>query len=244
MSTIAITPQLKVSMLKHLVAGKDLDFVATVTRVPRDTVLDIVSAHGYPDVDKMDWAVDILMKTVGKIPTSPVLSHRGAAVLDEIDVPVTPVMRSGVQRSGFAVIAPTTGQPAPTPTDNLLRGAELSPFIRTQNIGKKILALLVELEHRIADEQEARDAKVKADREAAAVATRIAQLEAEIAKLKRKTPKVAKTTGVSKATKPVLTGEFSCSMDSCDRRFDTSQGVALHQRRAHEGWNPRTVTAA
>ena len=242
MTTIAITPQLKVSMLKHLVAGKDLDFVATVTRVPRDTVLDIVSDHGYPNPDRMSWAVDVLVKNGDKLPER-APRHERAVVLDDIDVPVT--ARAPQQRpSGFAVIAPTTGQPAPTPTDNLLRGAELSPFIRTQNLGKKILALLVELEHRIADEKEARDAKVKADKDAAAVAARIAVLEAEIAKLKRKPAKAAKTTGVSKATKPVLTGEFSCALDTCDRVFDTSQGVALHQRRAHEGWNPRTVNAA
>jgi hypothetical protein len=245
MSTIAITPQLKVSMLKHLVAGKDLDFVAQVTRVPRDTVLDIVSAHGYPDVDKMSWAVDILIKTVGKIPESHL---RTGTPLD----PPAPAARvnnhaTGVNGSaGFAVIAPATGQPTthPTHTGELLSRAAQSPFMRTQNLGAKISALLTDLTARLDDEEEARNAKVKADREAAAVATRIAQLQAEIDKLKRKTPKVAKTTGVSKATKPVLTGEFSCTMDSCDRRFDTSQGVALHQRRAHEGWNPRTVNAA
>jgi len=243
MTTIAITPQLKVSMLKHLVAGKDLDFVATVTRVPRDTVLDIVSDHGYPKINQMKWAIDILIKTGGKIPESQL---RTGTPLD----PVAPAARvgnsaTGVNGSaGYALTPPATVQPTPTPTDNLLRRAELSPFIRTQNIGTKIMALLVDLETRLADEQEARDAKVKADKEHAAVATRIAQLEAEIAKLKRKTPKVAKTTGLSHATRPVVTGEFACTMDSCDRTFDTSQGVALHQRRAHEGWNPRTVNAA
>lgn len=40
MTTIEITSATKVTMLKHLVAGKDLDLVATLTRVPRDTVLD------------------------------------------------------------------------------------------------------------------------------------------------------------------------------------------------------------
>jgi hypothetical protein len=241
MTTITITPQLKVSMLKHLVAGKDLDFVATVTRVPRDTVLDIVSDHGYPNKDRMSWAVDVLIKNGDKIPERPV-DHRPHVLLDQ---PTHAQSTGQPERpSGFAITPPATVQPAPTPTDNLLRRAELSPFIRTQNIGAKILALLVDLETRLADEQEAHDAKVKADREAFAIATRIAQLEAEIAKLKRKTPKVAKTTGVSKATRPVVTGEFACTMDSCDRVFDTSQGVALHQRRAHEGWNPRTVNVA
>jgi len=243
MSTVVITPQLKVSMLKHLVGGKNLDFVAQVTRVPRDEVLAIVSAHGYPKINQMKWAIDILIKTVGKIPTSPVSTHRGAVVLDEIDVPVTPVMRPEVQRSGFAITPPTI-ETVLAPAASVLHQAGESPFIRTQNLGLKIHYLLATLTSRLADEQAARDAKVKADREAAAVATRIAQLEAEIAKLKRKTPKVTKTTGVSKATRPVLTGEFSCGVDSCARAFDTAQGVALHRRRTHEGWNPRTVNAA
>lgn len=47
MSTIEITPQLKVQMLKALVNGHDLAYAAAATETPRDRVLDIVSAHGY-----------------------------------------------------------------------------------------------------------------------------------------------------------------------------------------------------
>jgi hypothetical protein len=195
MTTIAITPQLKVTMLKHLVAGHDLDFVATATRVPRDTVLDIVSAHGYPKINQMKWSIDILIKTGGKIPESHL---RTGTPLDPVD-PAARVGNSATgvnDSSGFAVVAaaPVLATSHPTHTGELLSRAAQSPFMRTQNLGAKISALLTDLTARLDDEQEAREAKVKADKEHAAVAARIAQLEAEIAKLKRKTPKVAKAT--------------------------------------------------
>jgi len=244
MTTVTITRQTHVAMLKHLVAGHDLEFVAAATRVPRDTVLDIVSRHGYPAVDKMAWAIDILIKEQDKLPERAPANPRSEVFLDEIDVPVSARAPQTPRPSSFALIAPATGQPATSSTALLLNEAAQSPFIRTQNLGVKISALLVNLTDRLADEQEARDAKVKAEKADAAVAARIAVLEAEIAKLKRKPAKTPKTTGASHATRAVLTGEFSCTMDSCDRVFDTSQGVALHQRRAHEGFNPRTVNAA
>jgi len=183
MTTITITPQLKVTMLKHLVAGKDLDFVATVTRVPRDDVLGIVSAHGYPDVDKMAWAVDILTKTVGKIPESQL---RTGTPLD----PPRPNTQHAVRPNPFAIThnPPTTADT----TADLLHQASESPFIRTQNIGTKIHALLADLTARLNDEQQQVEAKASADRESARIASRIATLQAEIDKLKRKPAKTDK----------------------------------------------------
>jgi hypothetical protein len=244
MTTVTITRQTHVAMLKHLVAGKDLEFVAAATRVPRDTVLDIVSRHGYPAVDKMAWAIDILIKEQDKLPERAPTNPRSVVFLDEI--PARPTARVGNSAtrvngsSGFALIQPATGQPATNATDEPLLLASRSVQARTRNLGKKISALLIDLDARLAVEKEAREATVKADKAAAVVAARIAELEAELAQLKGK----PKTTGKSKATRPVITGEYSCTHPDCGRVFDKSQGVALHQRRAHEGWNPRTVNAA
>jgi len=230
----AITPQLKVTMLKHLVAGKDLDFVAQVTRVPRDDVLDIVSAHGYPDVDKMAWAVDILTKTVGKIPTG----QLSAGTPLDASIPST---RPTSRPNPFAVTPAATIAHIPPTIVEILSQAARSPFIRTQNIGTKISALLADLTARLNDEQAAVEAKASADREAARIASRIATLQAEIDKLKRKP---AKTTGVSHATRPVITGEHSCTTTGCDRTFPTIQGAVTHRRRAHEGFNPHAKAAS
>jgi len=231
MTTITITPQLKVTMLKHLVAGKDLDFVATTTRVPLQDVLDIVSNHGYPNKDRMAWAVDVLIQGGDKIPQSQL---RTGTPLDPVAA-ATPVRTAGGRPSNFALIPPVVIAHVPPATTDLLRQAEQSPFIRTQNIGAKISALLADLTARLNDEQQQVEAKAQADRESARIASRIATLQAEIDKLKRKTPKVA---GVSHATRPVITGEHSCTTPGCDRTFPTIQGAVTHRRRAHEGFNP------
>jgi len=93
MTTITITPQLKVTMLKHLVAGKDLDFVATVTGVPLQDVLNIVSNHGYPNHDRMAWAIDVLIQGGDKIPESQL---RTGTPLD----PAGPAARVGNSATG------------------------------------------------------------------------------------------------------------------------------------------------
>jgi len=238
MTTITITPQLKVTMLKHLVAGKDLDFVAQVTRVPRDDVLDIVSAHGYPDHDRMAWAVDVLIQGGDKIPVLPTATHRGAAPLDETTTNIRSAQSTVQHRpNGYAVTPPTPTRPVHTAIAELLHQASESPFIRTQNIGAKISALLADLTTRLNDEQAAVEAKVQADRESARIASRIATLQAEIDKLKRKP---AKKPSAAKSARSYTRnpGEHSCPLDTCNRTFNTTQGVALHRRRAHEGFTP------
>jgi len=228
MTTITITPQLKVTMLKHLVAGKNLEFVATVTRVPRDDVLDIVSAHGYPDVDKMAWAVDILTKTVGKIPERPA-DHRPHVLLDEPAPTPRPV-------ATIAHIPPATA--------DLLHQGKASPWIRTQNLAAKIHTLLGDLTARLADEQAAAQAKARVAHENALVASRIATLQAEIDKLKRKPAKTDKT-ATPRSERPA-NGEhsYSCARSDCDRTFPTIQGAVTHRRRAHEGFNPHAKAAS
>jgi len=234
MTTITITPQLKVTMLKHLVAGKNLDFVADVTGLSRDTVLDIVSAHGYPKINSMKWSIDCLIKDADKIPVREV-DYRPRVLLDEPAAPTHESIRVRNDRLSVATVAHV-----PPATADLLHQAEQSPFIRTQNIGTKISALLADLTARLNDEQQQVEAKAQADRESARIASRIATLQAEIDKLKRKTPKVA---GVSHATRPVITGEHSCTTPGCDRTFPTIQGAVTHRRRAHEGFNPHAGAA-
>ena len=186
MTTTTITRQLHVTVLKHLAAGKDLNFVAQVTRVPRDTVLDIASKHGYPDVKKMAWAVDILIKGADEIPVREV-DHRPHVLLDEPAAPTHESIKARNDRLSVATVAHV-----PPATADLLHQAEQSPFIRTQNIGAKIHTLLADLTARLADEQQQVEAKVQAERESARIASRIATLQAEIDKLRRKPTKAAK----------------------------------------------------
>jgi len=235
MTTTTITPQLKVTMLKHLVAGKNLDFVATVTRVPRDDVLDIVSAHGYPDVDKMAWAVDILVKTVGKIPERPADEPANLQTMGNLN---------GPRPGSLAITPPATIAHVPPATADLLHQGKASPWIRTQNLAAKIHTLLGDLTTRLADEQAAAEAKAQADRESARIASRIATLQAEIDKLKRKPAGPATARAAAPRSYTQKHGEFTCTTPDCDRVFTTIQGAVTHRRRAHEGFNPHAAGAA
>lgn len=249
MTTSTLTPQQKVVMLKHLVAGKNLDFVADVTGIPRDTVLDVVSKHGYPDRDRMGWAIDILVKDAHHLPERPA-DHRTGVLLDERRP--APTHESLTRRAGSLAITPPAlpARPVHTSVAEILHQAGESPWIRTQNLGAKISTLLADLTARLVDEQEAREAKTRADREAAAITARIAALQAEIDKLKRKPAKTA--TGIvsthreSPARRPYTQkhGEFACTDPTCDRVFDTPQGAVTHRRRAHEGFNPIVKAAS
>jgi hypothetical protein len=241
MTTTVITRQTHVTMLKHLIAGKDLDFVATVTGVPRQSVLDIVSNHGYPNVDRMAWAVDVLIQGGDKIPPGQLSA---GTPLD----PAAPAraQSTGQRNPGFAVTPPATITHVPPATADLLRQASESPFIRTQNIGTKISTLLADLTARLNDEQQQVEAKAQADRESARIASRIATLQAEIDKLKRKPPKSAKATytTVAPRSERLTKGVHPCTVVGCDRTFDTGQGASSHRRRAHEGWNPSAKAAS
>ena len=190
MTTTVITRQTHITMLKQLVAGHDLEFVAAANHVPRQTVLDIVSNHGYPNKDRMAWAVDVLIQGGDKIPTGQLST---GTPLDEPTPAAVAHAQSTVQRpNGFALTPAPAITHVPPAGISILVQAEQSPFIRTQNIGAKISALLADLTTRLNDEQAAVEAKASADREAARIASRIATLQAEIDKLRRKPTKAAK----------------------------------------------------
>lgn len=55
-----VTAEQRLTIIKHLAAGKDLDWVAAATKFDRSVVLDIASHHGYPDPAKLAWARDVL----------------------------------------------------------------------------------------------------------------------------------------------------------------------------------------
>lgn len=187
MTTIEITSQLKITMLKLLVAGHDIDYAARATQIPRDRVLDIVSGHGYPDHDRMRWAIDILIQNGDRIPVRPVANGHRPGVL--LAPPQS--AQSAVHRPAPADVR-TSARPVHTSTAELLHQAAESEHSRTRGLGTKISGLLADLTARLADEQEAREAKAVAEREAAKTAARIAELEAELAKLKGKRSKPAK----------------------------------------------------
>lgn len=126
----------------------------------------------------------------------------------------------------------------PTPTtvgrDQLLKNAAASPRKATRNLGERIKAQLDRLAKDLLDEKRAAEAKAaqaEADKERL---DRIAELEAELRKLK------GKPTTQRKHTRK--TGHYPC--DQCNKVFDTAQGKAGHVRFIHDGFNPHAVHAA
>lgn len=221
MSGHGIPPQLKITMLRQLVAGRNLDWVAAAAEISRDQVLDVVSAHGYPDHDRMGWAIDMLTQDTNKIPQRASSTVRAGRPLDPPAVlprPPQPPPPPAVQRI-----------PAHTPTAELLHQANESAYARTRALGAKISGLLTDLTVRLADEQAARDAEVKQEKEQAAVKARIAELEAELTKLKGKRSKPAETRNI---TQPRAPGAFPCT--SCDRTFQSPHGLGVHKGRSHQ----------
>src|SRR5690349_11772238 len=57
----AMTPQQRITLLKHVASGKPLDMVATITRLPRESVDSVAADHGYPDLAKVATAVTRLV---------------------------------------------------------------------------------------------------------------------------------------------------------------------------------------
>ncbi len=212
MTDSKITPATTVTILKHLVAGHDLNFVAGVTHLERGDVLDLVSSHGYPDVDKMAWAVDVLTKKAGEVP-------------------------AGASRTRFKAFEPTVVKPTPPAdivvraTDSVLNLGKHSPKVRTRTLAAKIHTLLDDLTNRLADETAAREANLRAAKELVRNAARIAELEAELATLKGKTVRKPAKAKQTHTTRSVGNGGHPCP--TCPRIFDTGQGVSLHQRRTH-----------
>lgn len=222
MSTVEITVALKVQMLKHLIADHDLDWVAAVTKIPRNIILDVVAAHGYPDKDRMGWAVDVLTKDGNQPPERP--AHTGFKSLER----ATPVRPSAPANAQSAV----QRVPVHTSTAELLHQAAESRMARTRSLGAKISGLLTDLTARLAEEQETREELAKAEKDKARVGARIAELEAEIAKLKGKNKKPATVSKPRGVVEPRPAGGIPCP--SCDRTFQTGHGLDVHKGRSHQ----------
>jgi len=163
MTTITdLTPAQRITVLKHAIAGRDTAFITTVTRLSREQVRQVLQSHGYPDVPKMEWAIDVLDKQAeGDLVTTKPLAT-GQVVLEKIPA---------------ATLAPPTG-PRPTPAPQpltkpdeirvLLNAAKGHPSKRIQNAANKVFDDLDRLRTLIKTDEEkhAAERRAKAVREA------------------------------------------------------------------------------
>lgn len=201
-----VTAEQRLTIVKHLAAGKDLDWVAAATKLDRSVVLDIASRHGYPDTTKLAWARDVLTEKAQQPAPTPTPAPPAPA---PARAPVAPAPQQ-----------PTIGQ--------LIAAGRAS---RTKGIiaqAERVAAGVTKLRDMLAAEQAKSEAR--REREAAAKSAReeVQRLEKQLADAR------AKLRGPRPHRRPPRPGVHPCTVEGCDRTFDTSQGRSLHQRRAHQ----------
>lgn len=201
-----VTAEQRLTIVKHLAAGKDLDWVAAATKFDRSVVLDIASRHGYPDQSKLAWARDVLAEKAQQ----PAPTPAPAAAPQAVARPAAPGVAPQQQ--------PTVGA--------LIAAGRASGSKRITAQADRVAAGITKLGDMLAAERakvEARRKQAEAKRQAREEVERLQQeLAAARAKLRPTT-----TRPREKITHP-------CTVDGCDRVFDTSQGRSLHERRAHQ----------
>jgi DNA repair exonuclease SbcCD ATPase subunit len=176
-----------------------------------DEVIDIASRHGYPEPDKMLWAIDHIQDSLDGKPSS--------------DAPAA--QAPGPRPAPPAVPATTVDDDS---LEALLAAAAASDKKRTRNAGEKIADLVQQLRATVTAEVAEREAAAEQQAAAKESLERIAALEAELAK-ERAALGLAPTATKKTRSYTLPRGDFPCPL--CDRHFDTEQGRRMHNTRTH-----------
>ena len=201
MSTVTITPNLRLQVVKHLASGKGLDVVATIVDLPRAAVVDIGAHHGYPDKEKLSWAADILAK---KIEEERSQLPAGTAVrvdtdAGKVDLPRRTTPTTSNPGGPVALTRPLT---EPDELRVLINTGKSHPSKRIQAATDRLLADADKLRTLIAEDTAKNSERRKAAEEKARLQAEVRKLEEQLAstraKLRGKT--ASPTTSAAKAT--------------------------------------------
>lgn len=228
MTTQEPTTAQKITVLKHLINGHEDDFISDATGLSPEQVEDIKSDNGYPVADRMRWGLDLLSGSFrAEAPA------RGASGPDaRASGTKRPVRRNTDPRPA------TVHARAVKPSANeLIAAAADSKYARTRNLGTKVACLLGDLSRRLDDEQKAAEEAAREAAEEAKIQARISELQGELDELKAKARTKRKRAAPARLSHEP--GAHACT--SCDRTFDTSQGRSAHERRTHQGFDPRAI---
>lgn len=215
MSTITIDNE-RLQVVKHLAAGKSIDVTATITRLPKDRVLDIASHHGYPDREKLGKAAELMTARLDREATA--LPERAPEPLPrQISSPKPP--------------PPDPSLTKPDEIRVLLNTAKAHPSKRIQNAANRVFDQIGKLRDLIAEDEQKHAAKRAESAAKEKARARIKALEAEIAaeKAKLRGKPVASATDAPRAT-TAPKGEYPCRNEGCDEIKDTGQGRSMHER--------------
>ena len=195
-----ITHATRLTVLKHLAAGKPADLVAKIMKLSRYEIIDIASEHGYPDVAQMAQAVAHITREIEAADREELAARPLAVPETTASRPVvTTTSPARPERSGTTAV-PASGQQVLTQPDELrvvINAGKQSKSRRIQGLTNRIIEDLTRLKEAIRAEQaKVEDARRKAEEKAAAARARAAErealekkkaeLEAELARVKAK----------------------------------------------------------
>ncbi|NUO57267.1 MAG: hypothetical protein HOV78_11415 [Hamadaea sp.] len=175
MTTKTITPELKLTTLKHLAGGKSLEVTASIVGLPRETVLDLASNHGYPDQSKLSWAADVLATKLDE--QAKVMPERAPERPEPTPRPVAAVPRPA---------------PAPAPAAKaddiqaLLSSAKEHQSKRIQRAAEKVTDDIARLRDLIQEDERKHAERRRLEKEKAAARAEVERLEAQLAAAKAK----------------------------------------------------------
>lgn len=175
--TATITPEQRLTVVKHLAGGKGPDVVATITGISRGAVVDIGSHHGYPDKEKLSWAADILAKKIA-----------------DGEAPREDPRREERARAGTPVTARTTPTPAAAVTSLtkpdeiriLLNTAKAHPSKRIQSAADRVFDHLDKLRELISVDEEKNAERRRKAAEKEAARAEVKRLEQQLADARAK----------------------------------------------------------
>lgn len=230
-----ITDELRLTMLKHLAGGKDLDTVATIVRIPRPLVLDVVSKHGYPN--SLDKGIELLtIETPVGAASTPAPTGPGSTPRPATTSP------SSVTHPDARPVG------APDEIRVLLNTGKNHPSKRIQGAANRVLDAIGRLRDLLAEDAEKNAAKRAEEAEKVAIRAEVKRLEAQLADAKAKlrggskpvTTTIDVPPGVSSEQlanvvdpkkRTVTKQDYTCP--DCDTKLHTTDGgYRLHRMKA------------
>lgn len=168
-----VTPQQRIALLKHLVNDKTPEAVATILNITRDQVVEVARHHGYPDKQKMEWAIDILVEKATKAETAAIPAGTPVRVAPAQPTPAAPTAAAATP----AAAAPLT---KPDEIRILLNTAKGHPSKRIQTAADRVFDQLDKLRALIRDDEEKNAEKRRQAAEREKARAEVKRLEEEL----------------------------------------------------------------
>lgn len=217
------TPEQKLTLIKHLADGKPADIVATIMNTKAADVIEVARHHGYPDLDKLRWAADILAKNIEK---------DSAAAMERPLATGGQVLRGEQGPELLIPVRPGATIPHSDGTKALIATAKAHPSKRIQAAADKAIDALAKVRDLLAEDEEKNAEKRRLESEKAAAKAEVERLEKQLRDAKARLRGGTSTPApkAKKASNTAPKGDHPCRHTGCDRVFDTGQGRSLHER--------------